>query len=489
MKYLFAGLLLTCTMTLQAQDYKEDLKPIEAALEANPNDEETLKPLLKAYKKEYKKSAEAITALGYSYFSVKDYANATAYADQAIAINQAYGDAYILKGDIAAMQDDGGGAAVMYQRAMINDPKNPNGYLSYANIYRKLNPAESEATINKLREMNPTFPVDAELGHMMYNANNTEKAYEYYSKANRDDLSEGRLAEFGLIAREMKKNEEALDIAKFGVQKFPESNAFLRLAMINAVGLEKYDEALSFIEKLIAKEGETNSGDLIYYGQALSGLGRHDEAIAKFHKAIEVDNKNFMPYQHISETYAKMGNEDKAIEFSQKYLDLNPNAKLSEYNKLAGIYMAKVKKGDNAEQNYAKAMQVYDNVAAKYPQVASWTMYQKANETFKAEMDSLALGLYLNIINTLENKADRDKDETNYLATAYRNAGYIYWATKNDLDTALPYFEKVLLYDPQNALANKAINAAKEKAEAEAAAAAAAAEGAEGAEGETEAAQ
>ena len=49
-----------------------------------------------------------------------------------------------------------------------------------------------------------------------------------------------------------------MEIAKFGVQKFPESNAFLRLALINAVGLEKYDEALPFIEKLMAKEGETH---------------------------------------------------------------------------------------------------------------------------------------------------------------------------------------------------------------------------------------
>ena len=472
LKYLFVGLLLSCSFSAQAQDYKSDLKPIESALEANPNDEAAVKDLLKAYKKQYKKSAEAITALGYAYFSVKNYEAATAYADQAITINKAYGEAYVLKGDIAAMQDDGGGAASMYQQAMINDPKNPSGYLSYANIYRKLNPAESEATINKLREVNPTFPVDAELGHMMFNADNIEKAYEYYSKSKKEDLSEARLAEFGLVARSMKKYDEAMEIAKLGVQKFPESNAFLRLALINAVTMEKYDEALPFIEKLIVKEGETNSGDLIYYGQALSGLGRYDEALTKFQKAIEVDSKNLMPYQYISETYTKMGNEDKAIEYSQKYLDLNPNAKISEYTKLAGIFMAKVKKGDNAEENYAKAMQVYDGVAAKYPQLKSWSLYQKANETFKAEMDSVALGLYLNIISALENKADRDKDETNYLATAYRNAGYIYWATKNDLETALPYFEKVLKYDPENSLANKAINAAKEKAEAEAAAAA-----------------
>ncbi|MBQ2216033.1 MAG: tetratricopeptide repeat protein, partial [Prevotella sp.] len=179
-------------------------------------------------------------------------------------------------------------------------------------------------------------------------ADNMDKAYEYYAKSNRDKLNEGRLAEYALVAGSVDKKAEALDIAKFGLSKFPSSKAFLRLAIINSVGTEKFDEAVNFAKKLIAEEGESNSGDLIYYGQALAGLGQYDEAIAKFNKAIEVDAKNIMPYQHISETYAKMGDEDKAIEYSKKYLELNPNAKISEYTKLAGIYMAKMKKGENA---------------------------------------------------------------------------------------------------------------------------------------------
>ncbi|MBQ5510683.1 MAG: tetratricopeptide repeat protein, partial [Prevotella sp.] len=340
----------------------------------------------------------------------------------------------------------------------------------YANVYRKRDPQGAEAAINQLRQTNPEFPVDAELGHLMFNADNMDKAYEYYSKSNRDKLNEGRLAEYALVAGSVDKKAEALDIAKFGLSKFPSSKAFLRLAIINSVGTEKFDEAVNFAKKLIAEEGESNSGDLIYYGQALAGLGQYDEAIAKFNKAIEVDAKNIMPYQHISETYAKMGDEDKAIEYSKKYLELNPNAKISEYTKLAGIYMAKMKKGENAEENYANAMSVYDGVAAKYPQLKSWSLYQKANETFKAEMDEQALNLYNEVVNALENKDDRDRDETNYLATAYRNGGYILWSTKGDTDAARPYFEKLLKIDPENSLAKKyfeaeaAANAATEDA-------------------------
>ena len=137
------------------------------------------------------------------------------------------------------------------------------------------------------------------------------------------------------------------------------------------------------------------------------------------------------------------------------------------------LSMAKVKKDEAAEENYATAMSVYDGVAEKYPQLKSWSLYQKANETFKAEMDEKALNLYNDVVNALENKEDRDRDENNYLATAYRNGGYILWSTKGDTDAARPYFEKLLKLDPENSLAKKffeAEAAANAAAEEEAAA-------------------
>lgn len=473
MKYVLAGIFaLGVAMGVNAQNevFRESLKPITAALEAAPNDITAAKDLVKAYKKQFKKDPAALVALGYSYFGIKNYTTAIECADLALKVNNKFGDAYVLKGDVCSMQDDGGAAASWYQQAMHQDPKNPNGYLGYANVYRKRDPQGAEDAINQLRQTNPEFPVDAELGHLMFNADNMDKAYEYYSKANMSKLNEGRLAEYALVAGSVNQKDKALEIAMFGLSKFPDSKAFLRLAIINSVGTEKFEEAVNFAKKLIAAEGENNSGDLIYYGQALSGLGRYDEAIAKFNKAIEVDSKNIMPYQHISETYAKMGDEDKAIEYSKKYLDLNPNAKLSEYNKLAAIYMTKVKKGEDVEANYAKAMQVYDDVIAKYPQVKGWALTQKANETFKAEMDDQALELYKNVISEISTSTD--SDDRGYLTTAYRNVGYILWSSKGDPAAARDYFEKTLELDPENSLAKKYFEAEAaanaEAAEAEA---------------------
>jgi len=50
-----------------------------------------------------------------------------------------------------------------------------------------------------------------------------------------------------------------------------------------------------------------------------------------------------------------------------------------------------------------------------------------------------------------------DEDEKGYLIQAYKNAGYIYWSSKNNLETAKPYFEKLIKLDPNNSLAKKAL--------------------------------
>ena len=68
------------------------------------------------------------------------------------------------------------------------------------------------------------------------------------------------------------------------------------------------------------------------------------------------------------------------------------------------------------------------------------------------------------MIDEVENK-QYDEDEKGYLMQAYKNAGYIYWSSKNDLDTARPFFEKLIKLDPNNSLAKKALGLEEEAAQ------------------------
>lgn len=102
---------------------------------------------IKAIFKANKKNPEVLLGMGRAYLEVKDTANASKYANLALARNKKYAKAFILLGDIAVLADDGGKAAEQYQQAKYFDPKDPEGYFKYANILRGRSPEEAVQTL------------------------------------------------------------------------------------------------------------------------------------------------------------------------------------------------------------------------------------------------------------------------------------------------------------------------------------------------------
>ena len=152
-KYLIAGaLVLGLSAPVMAQDYVSAIETVSNALKADPTGLGSAKNAVKDYMKMFKKNPEAMVALGNAYLSNKQFAKAVECADLALKKNKNYGDAYILKGDVESLKDDGGQAAGWYQQAMSLDPTNPHGYMRYANVYRKRSPQESERALAELRK-------------------------------------------------------------------------------------------------------------------------------------------------------------------------------------------------------------------------------------------------------------------------------------------------------------------------------------------------
>ena len=466
-KYLVAGLLvmgLAAPAMAQDVNYKDALKPIETTLKSGNIDAKVFAKDLKEYQKTFKKDPKALVALGNALVINKKYDDANAVADAVIAKFKNYGDAYILKGDIYAMQDNGGEAATWYGQCMTMDPKNPQGYISYANVYRKIDPAASADALSKLREVDPNYPIEAETGHNYYSIGNYDKAYENFSKAKHETMEEYIFYEYCFTAYVLNKKDEALTLCKEGMQKYPKDTAFQILAMRSAVDTQNFEEALQYANAIMSNNDvKKNSSIYSYYGLALAGNKQYDQAIEQYNKALETNKDDVKPYQYLAEVYKSMGNEDKALEYSQTYMDKNPNAAPSDFVKMAEIYNAKAQKGGPSKgANVDKAISVYNSFAAKYPQLKSYADLQAANIAFQNEMDDKALENYEKVINEVENK-QYDEDEKGYLMQAYKNAGYIYWSSKNNLEAAKPYFEKLLKLDPNNALAKKALGLEEEK--------------------------
>lgn len=460
-KYLVAGVLMMgLSLPAMAQDvnYKDLLKPIETTLKSGDATSKDFDKELKDYQKVFKKDPKALVALGNILAMNKQYTQALAVADGVIAKFSNYGDAYILKGDIYAMQDNGGEAATWYGQCMEMDPKNPQGYISYSNVYRKIDPAASADALNKLRAINPDYPIEAEAGHNFFSAGNYDKAYEYFSQAKKNTLEEYTYYEYAFTAYILNKKDESLNICQAGIQKYPKDAAMQILALRSAVDLKKYDEAMQHANVVMNTDSITkNASILSYYGQALAGNKQYEEAIAQYQKAYEMKNDDPKPLQYISEVYKEMGNEDKALEYNQQYMDKNPNAAPSDFMKLAEIYVNKAKKDESKKaENIDKAIAVYAKLAEKYPSLKPFAKLQEGNTAFQNELDDKAIPAYQEVITELEAK-QCDASELGYLKQAYQFMGFIYNYDKQDFEQAKPYWEKLLKLDPENKYAKDAI--------------------------------
>lgn len=463
-KYLVAGALimgLSAPVMAQEVNYKDMLKPIETTIKAGNVNPKDLDKELKEYQKVFKKDPKALIALGNILAMNKQYDQANLITDGVIAKFKNYGDAYILKGDIYAMQDNGGEAATWYGQCMTMDPKNPQGYISYSNVYRKIDPVASADALNKLREINPDYPIEAEAGHNFFSAGNYEKAYEYFAKAKPSTLEEYTYYEYAFTSYILNKKEETLSLCQAGIQKYPKDASMQILAMRAAVDLKNYTEALNHANIVMNTDSiKKNASIVSYYGMALAGNKQYNEAIAQYQKALEMKADDPKPLQYISEAYKEMGDEDKALEYNQQYMDKNPNAAPTDFMKLAEIYINKAKKDPAKKaENIDKAIGVYAKLAEKYPTLKPFAKLQEGNTAFQNELDDKAIPAYEEVIKELEAK-ECDADEVSYLKQAYQYMGFIYTYDKQDFDTAKPYFDKLLKLDPNNKIAKDAFEKA-----------------------------
>lgn len=473
-KYLIAGALimgLSAPAMAQEVNYKDMLKPIETTLKSGNSATKEFEKEIKEYQKEFKKDPKALIALGNILAMHKDYDKANLVADAVIAKFKNYGDAYILKGDIYAMQDNGGEAATWYGQCMTMDPKNPQGYISYSNVYRKIDPQGSAEALEKLREINPDYPIEAEAAEGFYTAGKYEKAYEFFKKAPLKTLNMYRFYEYAVTTYGLGKKDETLQLCQEGIKKYPTSASLLVFAMRSAVDLQKYEEGLQFANQVMNTDSiKKNSSIISYYGLALAGNKKYNEAIAQYQKALEMKAEDPKPLLYISEAYKEMGNEDKALEYNQQYMDKNPDAAPTDFMKLAEIYINKAKKAaenkDAAKkvENIDKAIDVYAKLAEKYPTLKAFAKLQEGNTAFQNELDDKAIPAYQEVITELEAK-QCDADEIGYLKQAYQYMGFIYNYDKQDFNLAKPYWEKLLKLDPDNKYAKDAIEKGLKAAE------------------------
>jgi len=473
-KYLFTAALMTgFSAAAMAQDgTKADVDAVKKIISSKPAD---LDKQMKPFYKENKKNAENLVAFGREFFAVKDTANAKKYAEYALqATKRKCAPAFILLGDIEAIGDRGGEAAGWYEQAIYVDPKNPDAYYKYANVYRKISPNGAVAKLDELRQQRPDIAVDALAGRIYYMSNEFDKALAAYDKADKNQMEERDLSDYAMAAFFKAQNQKSLDIAKFGLTKKPRHAAFNRLAFFNSTELKKFDDALMYADRLFNQSDSAKFSyyDYTYYGNALSGAKQADKAIEMYKKALEqedMDNKAKRAgvIKQLSDAYLEKEDYANAINYYDEYLKNMDKPTANDLAGLASLYMQQ----GNALQDEAakkealmKADAVYGDLEQKYENATEYANFMRARLNSMLDPDSklgLALPYYQKLIDLIEPRAEKDATERARIIESYRYMIAYNFIVKEDKETAKSYAEKLIAIDPENEIAKQVLDATK----------------------------
>ena len=463
-KHVIMGVVLAgFSTTAMAQDgTKADIDAVKKIISSKPAD---LDDQMKAFYKKNKKNAENLTAFGRAFYEAKDTANASIYADHALKANKNFAPAYILKGDLRALADDGGGAASFYDQAIYFDPKNPEGYRKYASVYRKISPQGAIAKLNDLRAQLPDYPVDAIIGHINYISNNFDEAIAAYEKVDRNKMEKMDMIEYTTSCYFTQKYDKGLDMATFGLQKEPRNSTLNRMAMFCNTEKGDFEKALDYADRLFNKSDSANISymDYVYYGNALNGAKRHDEAISMFQKALdqEFDNKDKRAgvIQTLANAYKGMEDYPNALKYYEQYLNEVSKASASDYHSFAQLYVkqSNTLAGDAKIEALKKADGIYENMQSKYADIDDFIAFQRAHVGLFMDPDfkqGLANQHYQKLIEVLNAKAEKEAADKKKLTEAcgYFINYYIHIAPDNA--KAKEYAAILLTIDPENEAAN-----------------------------------
>lgn len=470
-KYLFTAALLTgFSSAAMAQDgTKADIDAVKKIISSKPAD---LDKQMKPYYKENKKNAENLVAFGREFMAAKDTANAKTYANYALqASKNKCAAAFILLGDIEAISDNGGGAAAQYEQAIYVDPKNPDAYYKYANVYRKISPSGAVAKLNELRQQRPDIAVDALAGRIYYMSNEFDKALAAYDKADKNKMEERDLSDYAMSAFFKQKYDKALEVAKFGLSKNPRHAAFNRLAFFNSTELKKYDDALMYADALFNKSDSAKFSyyDYTYYGNALIGAKQPQKAIEMYELALkqeDMDNKAKRAgvVKQLSDAYRDMEDFPNAIKHYKDYLASMEKPTANDLAALASLHMqhgATLKDNEQAEA-FKMADETYADLAQKYENAMEYATFMRARVNGQMDPDQskgLAKPYYEKLVELIGPKTELDATEKARLKESYHYLISYYFIQKDDKATAKDYAAKMLVIDPENQIAKQVMDA------------------------------
>ena len=443
-------MMLSISAPSMAQDVKSQVTAITKVVVDAKGDVNATKAQVKDFMKANKKNAEALAGLGRAFLTAKNYEQAKVYADMAMKFGKNDAAGYILRGDIASAEDNGGEAASYYEMATQQAPQEPSAYVKYARVYQKVDPQGAVAMLEKLRSVKPDYPVDAAAGYMYSSNNQLKSAMNYYNKVqDPSTLEDYILFDYASTAYVLDEFEKAQNLADAGI---PQYSSFNRIGLFAADKQKKYTEAVTYGKNLFAATDtiKYTAADYSYYADALINTGDTQAAVDAYKKISEVDPENKEVNKLIAMAYSKGKQFNEAVAAYNKYLEvMGDEITYKDYDSFADIYLEQAEAATtdaDKDAAYKNAADMYGKIAEKFDYAAIYavnkqaTVYHLINPDVKA---GIALPYYKKLAELVEAKADKTDSDVNKLATAYTYLAVHY--IQNDKKTEAKHWAVKLL--------------------------------------------
>jgi len=235
------------------------------------------------------KKSKTLLKLALKFMHNENYKRALKKCDRAIVMNQENSQAHLMRGDILFQLDKHEESARSYESAIKIDPNSAIYYQKYAQVLLLMNKAEKGLKmINKALEFEEDEKIILLKCSILYDL----KRFKECLKICRKKMHIMFYEFHGMCLSELGDNEQALPYLQHTIETSSNkafNNETIAMSLVKCLmNVEKYQDALVFLEEIIHKANDTQSHswnlDLLQqdYATCLKHLGKFKDAREKF---------------------------------------------------------------------------------------------------------------------------------------------------------------------------------------------------------------
>ena len=221
------------------------------------------------------------------------------------------------------------------------------------------------------------------IGFMAYEGDDYDKANEYFEQVSDNEKYKEKLSYYQAdLNFKLGKFAEAIKLAEAQLPNADDTEASELSKIIGEsyFNLEKYSEAISFLEDYKGKRGKWSNTDYYQLGYAHYKQKDYDKAISEFNKIVSGNNSVAQnAYYHLGESYINLDKKQEALNAFRNASQMDFDLKIQE----------------DAWLNYAKISYEIGNPYQSVPQVLAGYLDKYPNTSYREELETLLIDSYI----------------------------------------------------------------------------------------------